>query len=190
MNQDIQKMIEKCIQGDANSQRALYDKYKARFYALCLRYSSNADEAQDILIEGFLKVFNSLENYRGEGEFEGWMHRIFVNHAITCIHRKRKDVLSRNNEREFDEAILVDNNDRYSSDLKGILLRYLNCLNPKERTIFNMVAIEEYTVVEVAKELNLKKTVVKTYYYRARARMRTMLEENEKELLREYNLYK
>jgi len=189
MSQDMQKTIEKCIQGDAGAQRVLYDRYKARFYALCLRYSSNADEAQDILIEGFLKVFNSLENYRNEGEFEGWMHRIFVNHAISYIHRKRNDVLSKNNEREIDEAILVDRNDNYTTDLKGILLHYLNCLNPKERTIFNMVAIEEYSIVEAAKELNLKKTVVKTYYYRARARLKSMLQKNEKELLREYNLY-
>lgn len=190
MNQDMQKLIDRCVQGDDNAQKVLYDTYKARFYALCLRYSSNADEAQDILVEGFLKVFNSLETYRGEGEFEGWMHRIFVNHAISCIYKKRNDILSQSDLKEIDESLLTSENEAFSSDIKRILLKYLNCLNPRERTIFNMVAVEEYSMAEVARELHLKKTVVKTYYYRARAKMQRMLQENENELLREYNLHK
>ena len=190
MDQNIRNLINKCIEGDRNAQRILYDKYKDRFYALCLRYASNVDEAQDIMIEAFLKVFNSLKNYRGDGEFEGWLYRIFSNHAINYMYRSKKDALSNKVKEDINENTLLEKINVFNNDTRDVLLRYLQCLNVRERTIFNMIAIEEYTFAEAAEELHIKKTVVKTYFYRARASLQTMLKENEKELLKEYNMDK
>lgn len=190
MDQNIRNLINKCIEGDRNAQRDLYEKYKGRFYALCLRYASNTDEAQDIMIEAFLKVFNSLKNYRGDGEFEGWLYRIFSNHAISYVSRSKKDVLSLKTKEDIDENTLLEKANAFNDDTRDALLRYLQCLNVRERTVFNMIAIEEYTFAEVAEELNVKKTVVKTYFYRARASLQIMLKKNEKELLKEYNMDK
>lgn len=190
MDQNIRNLIDKCIEGDSNAQQVLYNKYKGRFYALCLRYASNTDEAQDIMIEAFLKVFNSLKNYRGDGEFEGWIYRIFTNHAINYVCRSKKDVLSPKNTEDVDENILTEKSTAFNDDTRNVLLRYLQRLNVRERTVFNMIAIEEYTFAEVAEELHIKKSVVKTYFYRARALLQIMLKKNEKELLKEYNIDK
>ena len=188
MDQNIRNLINKCIEGDRNAQRDLYEKYKGRFYALCLRYASNTDEAQDIMIEAFLKVFNSLKNYRGDGEFEGWLYRIFSNHAISYVSRSKKDVLSLKTKEDIDENTLLEKANAFNDDTRDALLRYLQCLNVRERTVFNMIAIEEYTFAEVADELHIKKAVAKTYYYRARATLQKMIEKNEKELMKEYNI--
>jgi DNA-directed RNA polymerase specialized sigma24 family protein len=64
-------LISGCISGDRRMQKALYDKYAGKMYAVCLRYMGNADDAQDILQEGFVKIFKNLERFRGEGSFEG-----------------------------------------------------------------------------------------------------------------------
>src|SRR3954470_13323344 len=82
------QLIENCIKGDRKSQKALYDLYSAKMYSICLRYSKNQMDAEDILQEGFVKLFNNLHRFRGEGSFEGWVRRIFVNTAIEHIRRK------------------------------------------------------------------------------------------------------
>ncbi|MBR5594389.1 MAG: hypothetical protein IKW46_10010, partial [Bacteroidaceae bacterium] len=78
----------------------------------------------------------------------------------------------------------------FSSEEQRRLVQYLHNLNAKERTIFNMVVMEEYSILEAAKELQVNPSVVKTYYYRARAKLQDLLLQNEKELLKEYNLVK
>ena len=188
MDQNIRELISKCIEGDSAAQRAFYDKYKGRFYAVCLRYASGNAEAQDIMIEAFLKVFNSLKTYRGDSNIEGWMYKIFSNYAISYVNKKHKDVMSPQNTEEISENMLSDKSTAFADDTRNSLLHYLQCLNPRERTVFNMIAIEEYTLAEVADELHIKKAVAKTYYYRARATLQKMIEKNEKELMKEYNI--
>ncbi len=185
MNQSTQNLIEKCKQGDIMSQKTLYDSYKGRFYALCLRFSSSSEEAQDILIEGFLKVFRSLDSYRGEGEFEGWMYKIFINHAIRYTYKSKTDVLSPKFKKEVEETMGTDTNNAFSTEIYDMLLIYLHRLNSRERTIFNMIAIEEYSFSEAAKELHISKSVAKTYYYRARALLQRWMK--EKNITREHN---
>jgi RNA polymerase sigma factor (sigma-70 family) len=81
-------LIENCIQGDRKSQKELYDNFAPRMYSICLRYSKNQTDAEDILQEGFVKLFNNLNRFRGEGSFDGWVRRIFVNTAIEHIRRR------------------------------------------------------------------------------------------------------
>ena len=104
------------------------------------------------------------------------------------MYKNEKDILSPKNVQDLDSVKLTERNEAFSSEMRDVLLRYLQLLNIRERTIFNMVAIEEYTFAEVADELQIKKSVVKTYYYRARGNLQMMIQKNEKELLNEYNL--
>ena len=69
------KLIEECIKGSRKAQKELYDKYNALFFSLCLRYTHTREEAEDILITGFMEIFESLPNYKQEGSFEGWMKK-------------------------------------------------------------------------------------------------------------------
>ena len=73
-------LIEGSIKGDRKMQRELYDRFASKMYGVCLRYAANAEEAEDILQEGFIKVFKKITSFRGEGSFEGWIRRIFCEH--------------------------------------------------------------------------------------------------------------
>ncbi len=70
-------------------QEALYSRFSSKMYAVCLRYASNAAEAEDILQEGFIKIFKKIDTFRSEGSFEGWIRRIFVNTAIEHFRRRK-----------------------------------------------------------------------------------------------------
>ena len=82
-------LIEGCLKDDRRMQEELYRRFSPRMYAVCLRYAGNAEEAQDVLQDGFIKVFKKMDSFRGEGSFEGWMRRVFVNTGIEHFRRKR-----------------------------------------------------------------------------------------------------
>src|SRR5690349_23881030 len=86
------RLIEECIKGSRKSQKELYDLHASKMYAVCLRYAKNPMDAEDILQEGFIKLFNNLHKFRGEGSFEGWVRRIFVNSAIEHLRDKKINV--------------------------------------------------------------------------------------------------
>ena len=85
------EIIKGCLKNDRASQKTLYEYFYSGMLGVCLRYSKNRDEAQDILHEGFLKVFNNLSKFNNSGSFEGWIRRIMVN---TCIDNLRKNTKS------------------------------------------------------------------------------------------------
>src|ERR1035437_10584586 len=75
-------LIKGCIQGERISQNKLYEKYSAKMFAVCFRYSRSREDAEDTFHEGFMKVFENIKSFKGEGSFEGWVRRIMVNTAI------------------------------------------------------------------------------------------------------------
>ncbi|EPR67507.1 RNA polymerase ECF-type sigma factor [Cyclobacterium qasimii M12-11B] len=83
-------LIKGCLKGDRKSQRGLYDQFSGKFLSICLRYIKDPDLAQDVLVEGFMKIFQSLNTYRHEGSFEGWMKRIMVTQALLTLRKNKK----------------------------------------------------------------------------------------------------
>ncbi|MCY7421390.1 MAG: sigma-70 family RNA polymerase sigma factor, partial [Chitinophagaceae bacterium] len=86
------RLIENCISGNRKSQKELYDMYAPKMFAICLRYTKNQMDAEDTLQEGFVKLYNNLHRFRGEGSFDGWVRRIFVNTAIEHIRKKNLNI--------------------------------------------------------------------------------------------------
>ena len=84
------EIIKGCINGERHYEELLYRTYASRMFAVCLRYFRNREEAEDCLQEGFMKVFNSIKTYKGEGSFEGWIRRIMVNTAINIYRSAQK----------------------------------------------------------------------------------------------------
>ena len=76
------ELIEGCVEGNRYAQKVLYEKYRSLMFAICMRYAKNKDEAEDVMIEGFMKIFTKIKEFRKEGSFEGWLKRIMVNSAI------------------------------------------------------------------------------------------------------------
>lgn len=158
-------LIERCVQGDRKAQYELYERFAPKMFGVCLRYAGSNEEAEDILQEGFIKVFKKLGSFRSEGSFEGWVRRIFVNTAIE--HFRRKTHLQPITEREENTV-----EGKYLSVLDSLaekdIVQLVQQLSPGYRTVFNMYVIEGYTHKEIADELGISEGTSKSQLSRAK----------------------
>lgn len=164
---EIKKIIKGCLAGNRRDQELLYRRHAAKLYAVCLQYSGNDEEARDILQEGFIKIFENLVQYKHEGSFEGWMHRITVNTALEKFRSRpslyRVDDIDLVPERDADP----DNQD-YAGLEATDLLEIIRELPPKYRMVFNLYAIEGYSHKEISKMVNISEGTSKSNLSRAR----------------------
>ncbi|MGK2863457.1 MAG: RNA polymerase sigma factor [Chitinophagaceae bacterium] len=174
-------LIKGCIEDDRRMQEELYRRFSPRMYAVCLRYAGNAEEAEDILQDGFIKIFNKLSSFRKEGSFEGWIRRVFVNTAIE--HFRRKRYLQPVTEKE--ENTLEGN---YLSVLDNLaerdILALVQQLSPGYRTVFNMYVVEGYTHKEIGEMLGISEGTSKSQLSRAKVILQQMVKNfiEEKEM--------
>jgi RNA polymerase sigma-70 factor (ECF subfamily) len=160
------QLIKGCRKGERPAQKELYDTYSRKMMGVCLRYVSDRETARDVLQEGFVKVFSSIDAYSGEGSFEGWMRKIFVNCALEFL--RKTDVLR--------EAVTLDNtaelpNPDYSviSDITaGELLQMVQQLPSGFRTVFNLFAIEGFSHKEIGEILGITESTSRSQFTRAR----------------------
>jgi RNA polymerase sigma-70 factor (ECF subfamily) len=154
-------------------------------YAVCLRYSNNADDAQDLLQEGFIKIFKNLDRFRAEGSFEGWVRRVFVNTSIE--HYRRKVNLTSTSERE--EKLIEDGSFNAIDKLaEKDIIALVQGLSPGYRAVFNMYAIEGYSHKEIGTILGISEGTSKSQLARAKGilqkRVNEFLDEKRKSLTR------
>ena len=166
------RLIENCIAGDRKSQKELYQMFASKMFAICLRYAKNQMDAEDVLQEAFVKLFNNLDKFRGEGSFEGWVRRIFVNTAIEHIRKKSLNTV-------VSEGLENSIADRYVTPLDSMfekdLVRKANRLSDGYRTVFTLYAIEGYSHKEIAGYLGITESTSKSQYSRAKALLRNVL---------------
>ncbi len=159
-------VIQSCIAGRRASQELLYQYFAPRMFGICLRYGHDYPTAEDLLQEGFIKVFNKLDRYRYEGSFEGWMKRIFIN---TAIEHYRKA----NNRKffvEIDQATELTLNSVALDNLATQdLLKVVQKLPDGYRTVFNLYAIEGFNHKEIGQMLGISEGTSKSQLARARA---------------------
>jgi len=173
-NQNITEsdLINGCKEGDRRMQEEMYRRLSPRMYAVSLRYASNAEEAEDILQEGFIKVFKKLDSFRGDGSFEGWVRRIFVNTAIE--HFRRKRYLQPVTEKEENTI-----EGKSLSALDGLaekdILALIQELSPGYRTVFNMYVVEGYTHKEIGDMLGISEGTSKSQLSRAKVILQEMV---------------
>ena len=176
-------LITGCIDGNRRMQEELYSRFSPRMYAVCLRYAGNAEEAEDILQDGFIKIFNKLGSFRKEGSFEGWIRRVFVNTAIE--HFRRKRYLQPVTEKE--ENTLEGNYLSILDDLaERDILELVQQLSPGYRTVFNMYVVEGYTHKEIGEMLGISEGTSKSQLSRAKVILQQMVKKfiEEKEIKR------
>lgn len=165
-------LIKGCMEGNRRMQEELYSRFSSRMYAVCLRYAGNAEEAEDILQEGFIKVFKKLDSFRSEGSFEGWVRRIFVNTAIEHFRRKRYLMPVTEKEENTLEG-------KYNSVLDDLgakdILALVQELSPGYRTVFNMYVVEGYTHKEIADMLGISEGTSKSQLSRAKVILQDMV---------------
>jgi RNA polymerase sigma-70 factor (ECF subfamily) len=159
------QQIENLKSGNRKAQHKLYNLFAPKMISLCLRYTSDRDEAQDIVQEGFIKVFRYLHQYTGQGNFEGWMRRIFINTAIEFL-RKRVYV-----ERIGDSGgieIKENSVSGYDALAHADVERVIHSLSDGYRTIFKMYVVDGYSHREIADILNITESTSKSQLSRAK----------------------
>lgn len=160
-------LITECINGKRNAQRQLYDMYKVRMYTLCLRYMSSFHDAEDMLQEGWTKVFGQLSTFdSSKGSFYGWIRKIFVNTNLEFLRKKkiRFDALD-DTLLSFVPTYEMDVFDAMS--LKE-MVDLLQSLSPGYRSVFNLYVIEGYTHKEIGEKLGISSSTSKTQLMKAK----------------------
>ena len=167
--------IEGAKRGDRRSQKAIYDLLSAKMFAVCLRYMGDRDAAEDILQDGFVTLFSKLDSYSGEGSFEGWARKIFVNTAL--MNLRKKDVLK--NTEDVDAAWNITSDDPSAIQKIGYndLLKMIASLPPGFRTVFNMYVIEGFSHKEIAEALGISETTSRSQLQRARVLLQSKIKE-------------
>jgi RNA polymerase sigma-70 factor (ECF subfamily) len=148
-------------------QEELYNRFAPKMYAVCLRYANNADDAQDLLQEGFIKVYKNLHRFRAEGSFEGWIRRVFVNSSIEHF-RKKSLQLSTVSDKEENT---IENSDISALDTMAEkdIIRLIQELSPGYRTVFNLYVVEGYSHKEIGEKLGISEGTSKSQLARAKA---------------------
>ncbi len=168
-------LVEGCLSNDRRAQEQLYRWLSPRLFPVCLRYAPDREAAEDILQEGFIKLFQKLSSYRREGSFEGWARRIIVNTAIEHF-RRIKPVLSLEDQPLAQEPSLKETGITMLEAKE--LNKLIQTLPVGYRTVFNMYAVEGYNHAEIAEKLGISEGTSKSQYSRAKKWLQEQLKKN------------
>lgn len=173
-----EELVKACIQNSQTAQVQLFKRFSRKMMGLCLRYADDSLEARDILQDGFIKVFNSLQTFQYAGSLEGWIRRIMVNTALDNYRRNRKRKYAV--ELDSEDAMELKEENAIAEEMTGeYLLRLVKALPEGYRLVFNMFAIEGYSHQEIADQLGISVNTSKSQYARARAYLQKALAKTE-----------
>lgn len=174
-----EQLIRSCLKKDRAAQQELYQNYASKMLGVCRRYVNDVDQAEDVMIQAFIKVFNKLDQFKFEGSFEGWIRRIMVNESLTFI-RKNKNLYL---EVDIEEAHREPDYTRLDDHLQAEdLLKLIAQLPTGYRTVFNLYAIEGYSHKEIAERLKISQNTSKSQLSRARTLLQRNLLKSEQML--------
>ncbi len=181
----LKELISGCIKNDRRSQEELFKLFYGKMLGVCMRYARDRDTAEEMLQEGFIKIFDKLEAFDYKGSFEGWMRRIVSNTAIDNIRKAKKNPLLTDNDEDFKlggSDPMVENEELQFVGLKAeIAIEAIQNLSPAYRAVFNLYVMEEYTHKEIAEILGISEGTSKSNLSKAKMNLqRTLKEKFEK----------
>jgi len=176
-NNYLKLILEGCLRNERKHKEQLYKVLSPKMMAVCMRYAKDKDEAQDILQEGFVKLFKNLQNYRGEGSLEGWVRRIMVHSAISRYRKAKTMILVDDfgEDSNMKGGISRNGNTLEADDLQQMI----NNLPDTYRSVFKMYAIEGFSHQEIAEALGISELLSRTNLCRARGILKNKLSELE-----------
>ena len=179
-NNELRNIIEGCKKGKRKYQKQLFEKYYGKMMGVCLRYARDEDEAQDMVQNGFIKVFNKLEVYNYTGSFEGWVRRIMVNTAIDLIRKNKNNTYALEEETiipastEEDGIVLEEEQIELNIKAKKAV-EAIGQLSAGYKMVFNLYVIEGYTHKEIAEYLGISEGTSKSNLAKAKQKLRALL---------------
>ena len=167
------QLIKKSALGNREAQQHLFEKYSPKMLGVCRQYIKDIHFAEDVMIEGFVKVFKSLDTFRFEGSFEGWMRRIMVRESISFL-RKRQFIV-------YDDSVyeqVSEQSEPLSTDLDVAHIQNLiDNLPEGYRAVFGLFAIEGYSHTEIAELLNISEGTSRSQLFKSRKMLKEKLKQ-------------
>jgi RNA polymerase sigma-70 factor (ECF subfamily) len=161
-----EKLVDGVVAQNRNAQRTVFDRYKSMMMGICLRYCKSRDEAEDVLMEGFMTIFSEAHTFRRDGAFEQWMKRIMINTAINNYRKNLKHYFHADID-EIDEHTMIRSDVAENYSAKD-MMKLLTELPEGYRIVFNLYAIEGYKHREISKMLNITVGTSKSQLSKAR----------------------
>ncbi|GAB6120256.1 RNA polymerase sigma factor [Dysgonomonas termitidis] len=163
------QIIAGCKEQKREAQKMLYEVYARKMYSICLRYSSDQDAAQDLLQDGFMKVFANIDSFQERGSFEGWLKRIFINLALENLRKKKSIIQTSDDVQDLPDIVDDSTEDEQMYKIsESELLNMVQDLPRGYSTVFNLYAIEDYSHKEIAEMMNISEGTSRSQYVRAR----------------------
>ena len=172
----IEQILLSCIAGDSQAQKIIYERFAENMFRHCYRYVKNEQDAEDVLVNGFLKVYDNLEKfeYRGERSLQAWVKRIMINESLMFLRKNRKINF-------VDSEVLVNigthetvNAQMAAEEIYALVLK----LPTGYRTVFNLYVIEGFSHKEIANQLGITENTSKSQLSKGKAMLRRVLEKN------------
>jgi|ERR1017187_3718581 RNA polymerase sigma-70 factor (ECF subfamily) len=174
------ELIEGCLKGKEKYYKMLYDNHYGKMFNVCLRYARDREEAQDILQEGYIRVFKNLHQYDFKGSFEGWIKRVIVTTAINYYRKNNlrsiTDYVDSDNllTMENNNVVIDENNSMNQLEAKD-LLSIIQQLPPVYKMVFNLNAIEGYSHKEISNMMGITESTSRSNLSKARAKLQEMV---------------
>lgn len=166
---DVEKLLPKLKKQDRIAQKELYDTYAPKMLNVCRNYIADVHYAEDVMIKAFFKVFKSIDSYKSQGSFEGWLRRIMVNESLTFL-RLNKGLIY------LEEDKVAQEPAEYEEDMTGIdAQELLDALPESYRAVFNLYVLEDCSHKEIAELLNITETTSKTQLFRAKNKLKEII---------------
>jgi len=176
----LKSIIEGCLRKERKYQFKLYEKYYGKMMGVCYRYANDRDEADDLVQQGFIKLFKNLHRYEFKGSFDGWIRRIFVNTAIDHIRRKKNKPLLLGEDAHLDAFNRDKEHDPFDKveelDPK-LVIDAIAKLTPAYKAVFNLYVIEDYAHKEIAEMLGISVGTSKSNLSKSKQNLRKYLKE-------------
>ncbi len=170
-------LVEDCIKGKRAAQKAMYDRYCRKMMVVCQRYAKSAQEAEDILQEGFIKIFNNIKSFRGDSRLDTWMTRIMINTALNAQRQKLYLI-------PMVDVEGIDLHEGEEVSLSGFhlneLIAIVQSLPDGCRLVFNLFAIEGYSHKEIGSMLGISEGTSKSQYNRSKSLLKVKLSQQDR----------
>lgn len=172
-----QELVSGILQGSPPHQLALYQHYSVPMFRVLLRFARDKSEAEDMLQDGFIRVFRDMGQYRGDGALGGWIRRIMVNTALSHLRKQRDFVKDVPDFAPYEAKFHTDED--FASNLDAqTLMGYLQKLPPGYRAVFNLYAIDGYSHEEISEQLGITIGTSKSQLFKAREYLKKILDKS------------
>ncbi|MBC7391044.1 MAG: sigma-70 family RNA polymerase sigma factor [Opitutaceae bacterium] len=170
-------LAEACSKGIRSAQQFLYKSYAKVLYSILFRYLLDTEESRDMAHDCFLKIFDKIHLYKGQGSLEGWMKRVAVNHCLSVLRTKNRIRFTEfSGHNEIEQDIEDDGLETYPQHLsKEDILRCLNDLPADYKIVFQLYALDEFSHKEIGQQLGIKENASRARYFRAKKMIKEKL---------------